>query len=104
MVDEPSDYSWSSYAINAMGMESDLQTPHPEYLALGKSKNERLSNYRNLFEEHVETEVLKEIRESINKGLALGNERFTSQIEELTNQRVTARKPGRPRKRNSDEV
>ena len=24
MVDEPSDYSWSSYAINALGMESDL--------------------------------------------------------------------------------
>ena len=104
MVDEPSDYSWSSYAINALGVESELQTPHPEYLALGKSKNERLRNYRDLFKAHVGTELLKEIRESINKGLALGSERFTLQIEELTNQRVTARKPGRPRKRNIGET
>ena len=81
MVDEPSDYSWSSYAINALGVESELQTPHPEYLALGKSKNERLRNYRDLFKAHVGTELLKEIRESINKGLALGSERFTLQIE-----------------------
>ena len=49
MVEEPSDYSWSSYAINALGVESDLQTPHLEYLALGKTKAERLSNYRELF-------------------------------------------------------
>lgn len=104
MVDDPSDYGWSSYAINALGVESELQTPHPEYLALGKSNNERLSNYRELFKAHVGTELLKEIRVSINKGLALGDERFTSQIETLTHQRVTARKPGRPRKRNIDET
>jgi len=73
-------------------------------LALGKSKNERLSNYRELFKAHAGIELLKEIRESINKRLVLGNERFTIQIEELTNQRVTARKPGRPRKRNIGEA
>ena len=104
MVDDPSDYNWSSYAINALGVESKLQTPHPEYLALGKSNNERLRNYRDLFNAHVETDRLKEIRENINKGLALGNERFTSQIEALTKQRVTARKPGRPRKENIAEA
>jgi putative transposase len=86
-----------------LGVESQLQTPHPEYLALGKSKNERLNNYRDLFNAHVGTDLLNEIRENINKGLALGNERFTSQIEALTKQRVTARKPGRPRKGNIDE-
>ncbi len=100
MVGDPSDYSWSSYAINALGAESELQTPHPEYLALGRSKDDRLSNYRDLFKAHVGPDRLKEIRETINKGLALGNERFTSQLEALTEQRVTARKPGRPRHRN----
>ncbi|MGR8980508.1 MAG: transposase [Gammaproteobacteria bacterium] len=97
MVDDPSDYSWSSYAINALGAESELLTPHPEYLALGKTKEERLSNYRGLFKTLVGAELLKEIRESINKGLALGGARFASQIEALTNKRVTARKAGRPR-------
>ena len=104
IVIEPSDYSWSSYSINALGLKSELQTPHPEYLALGRSQNERMGNYRDLFRAHVGTELLTEIREGINKGLALGSEQFTSQIEELTNQRVTARKPGRPRKRNIDVV
>ena len=79
-------------------MESDLQVPHPEYIALGKTKAERLSNYRELFKAHVETRLLEEIRISVNKGLALGNELFTTQIETLTNKRVTARKPGRPKK------
>ncbi len=83
-----------------MGVKSDLQTPHPEYLALGKTKAERLNNYRELFKAHIETELLSEIRENINKGLALGNEQFTTQIENLTKRRVTARKAGRPKKDN----
>jgi len=100
MVEEPSAYSWSSYSINALGVKSDLQTPHPEYLALGKTKDERLNNYRELFKAHIEAELLTEIRENINKGLALGDERFTTQIENLTKRRVTARKAGRPKKDN----
>ena len=102
MVVQPNDYSWSSYAINALGVESELQTPHPEYLALGKTREERLKNYRELFKAHVDSALLKEIRACVNKGLALGNERFTSQIEALTKQRVTARKPGRPRKKENE--
>jgi putative transposase len=99
MVEEPSAYSWYSYSINALGVKSYLQTPHPEYLALGKTKDERYCNSRELFKAHIETEWLKEIRDNINKGLALGNKRFTTQIEALTNRRVTAKKPGRPRKK-----
>ncbi|MEE9327871.1 MAG: transposase [Cocleimonas sp.] len=98
MVDEPSEYSWSSYGCNALGIETDLQSPHELYLALGKTKTERLDSYRKLFEAHVGVELLKEIRESINKGLALGNEQFTMKIELLTKRRVTARKAGRPKK------
>ncbi len=98
MVDEPSEYSWSSYACNALGVETELQTPHPLYLALGKSGQVRLGNYRELFKAHVNPELLKEIKISVNKGLALGDDRFTSEIEALTKQRVTVRKVGRPKK------
>jgi len=38
-----------------------------------------LGNYRELFKAHIETEWLKKIRDNINKGLALGNKRFTIQ-------------------------
>lgn len=34
MVDDPSEYVWSSYQINALGKESDLCTSHPEYLRM----------------------------------------------------------------------
>ncbi len=94
MVAEPSEYSWSSYACNALGIETDIQTPHANYLALGLSKKERLENYRELFKTHIDTELLKEIRESVNKDLALGNERFTTEIEALTGRRITPRKAG----------
>ena len=43
-------------------------------------------------------ELLKEIRESVNKGLALGSERFTAKIEALTDRRITPGKAGRPKK------
>jgi len=33
MVEEPSEYSWSSYGCNALGIETELQTPHDLYLA-----------------------------------------------------------------------
>ena len=98
MVTDPADYSWSSYACNALGIKIDLQTPHSLYLALGRTKHEILENYRSLFKAQIGTELLKEIRESINKGLALGNEPFTRQIELLSNSRVTPRKAGRPKK------
>lgn len=39
MVDDPADYVWSSYQINALGKESELCTPHPEYLRMGRPKN-----------------------------------------------------------------
>jgi putative transposase len=68
MVEEPSAFRLSSYSINAYCIKSDLQTPHPEYLARGKTKDERLNNYRELFKAHIETELLTEIRENINKG------------------------------------
>ena len=75
-----------------------MQTPHPEYLWLEKAKEERLESYRALFKAHLSAELLKEIRESANKGLALGNERFKAKIEALTDRRVTPGKAGRPKK------
>lgn len=102
MVDDPSEYSWSSYACNGLGLDTDLQTPHELYVALGKTKTERLEAYSQLFKTHTGVELLKEIRDSVNKGLALGNEHFTLQIEALTKRRVTPKKAGRPKKKNDN--
>ena len=98
MVDAPREYRWSSYTVNAEGKSSSLCSPHPEYIALGKTPLERQENYRALFIDHIENaELLKEIRESTNKGLAIGHNKFKDEIEKLTGRRMTSGQRGRPK-------
>lgn len=49
IVSSPEKYYWSSYPANARGIDSPLLTPHPYYLRLGKSVEQRLAAYRKLF-------------------------------------------------------
>lgn len=98
LVMDPGDYRWSSYHSNGLGVESSLLTPHSIYRQLGKSKPDRITNYRKLFESHVEGELLIDIRYSLNKGLVLGSEKFKSEVEDLTGRRVRPLRRGRPPK------
>lgn len=92
------DYSWSSYSSNALGEASKLQTPHKEYNKLGKSKAERIKTYKKLADTALGADLIKQITDTVNKGMALGDAEFTTEIESTTNKRVTPRKAGRPRK------
>jgi putative transposase len=96
MVDDPADYTWSSYQCNALGRQSELLTPHSLYQGLGKSNAERQSAYRELFKYHVDGKLLDDIRQSANKGLVLGSERFVAEVEALTGERLQEGKRGRP--------
>jgi putative transposase len=96
MVDDPGDYRWSSYQVNGLGKVSDLCVPHREYLSLGVDSFERQNSYRKLFAHQVEGELLKEIRDNTNKGMAIGSERFKDEIEVLTGRRLKSKKRGRP--------
>ena len=96
MVTDPAEYSWSSYQINALGKSSELCTPHPEYLSLGKTECDRLKNYRALFSHHVDGKLLEEIRSNTNKGMAIGNDYFKEQMTTLTGRRLVPEKGGRP--------
>jgi putative transposase len=49
-----------------------------------------------LFVHQVEDELLKEIRDNSNKGLAIGDDRFKQEIETLTGRRLKSKKRGRP--------
>ncbi len=53
--------------------------------------------YRDFFKSHVEGGQLKQIRTAVNKGLALGNERFKDEVEALYGRRVRPEKMGRPK-------
>ena len=96
MVEDPSEYVWSSYPINALGKKSSLCAPHPEYFRLGETKDERIKNYRALFSHHVAGDLLEDIRSSVNKGMAVGDDRFKDEIEILTGRRLKPKKVGRP--------
>ena len=99
MVSAPSDYAWSSYQCHALGKVISLSTPHKEYLRLGKCDKERQIAYRSLFRAHVDGELVDDIRSAVNKGLALGNDRFKDKIEQLSGRRVRAAIMGRPKSR-----
>jgi putative transposase len=46
MVARPGDYKWSSFRANGMGESVPWLTPHPVYLALGSTPEERQIAYR----------------------------------------------------------
>lgn len=95
MVTDPADYPWSSYRSNALGLQSGMLTPHPEYLALANDQEKRLQAYRELFNECVPSQQLQDIRDATKRNMALGSLRFKSEIEATLAKRVTPARPGR---------
>lgn len=97
MVVDPSEYSWSSYRHNALGIAAKLASEHEEYRKLGSDDAERQVNYRALFETEVAGDLVEQISQALNRGMALGSERFKDEIETLYGRRVKQAKMGRPR-------
>ncbi len=97
MVEHPGDYKWSSYIDNAYGRLSFNLNPHPLYLSLGNSSEQRREAYRELFSVILGKESLHEIRDSLNHELVLGRSYFKDKIEEMTKRQVRLGQPGRPR-------
>lgn len=98
MVRSPSDYRWSSYRHNALGMPDRIVTPHVLYTALAAEPSMRLAVYRELFRHQVDDEALREIRTALNQEVVLGTERFREQIENTLSRRTRPGSRGRPRK------
>jgi putative transposase len=75
MVRQPWDYEWSSYRANAAGEPNGLVTPHPAYLAIAQDAEMRGPGYRQLCEECLDEETLREIRKATRGGYAIGTPR-----------------------------
>lgn len=99
MVAHPADYRWSSYRANAQGEIDPVLTPQTLYLAQGADQPTRQAAYRDLFRNELEAGLVDEIRLATNGNFALGDSRFTAQIEQALGRRTTPGKPGRPVKR-----
>lgn len=101
MVSHPDKYPWSSYPHNALGKPLKLVTPHDAYLGLGHDAVSRQRAYLSLFDTALTDQQVMNIRESTNKGWALGDDRFKGRIEELSQRRAGRLCSGRPRKKSS---
>ena len=100
IVQHPSEYPWSSYAMNALGDEGtgSLLVPHGEYIELGKNELARQAAYRALFKTRINEKTLEEIRESTNKAWVLGSEKFIAHIEKRSGRVAAPRSRGGDRK------
>ena len=83
----PSEYIWSSYHSNALGKQSRLCTPHPLYLSLGKNAQDIQAAYRALFTHQIEGKLIEDIRASVNRGMAIGSDKWFFHAEELIGKR-----------------
>ncbi len=98
MVAHPGSYRWSSHACNAYAREDCLVTPHAKYLSLGASTQERVQNYRRLFDEQGDERELEDIRLHTQSGTPLGSQPFRDQIESTLRVHAGQVSRGRPEK------
>jgi putative transposase len=72
MVQQPRDYRWSSYGVNARGAEGSFISPHPAYTALAAHSTGRGTAYLALFDTPLEQSVIDEIRKATRGGYVVG--------------------------------
>jgi len=102
IVEHPGEYRWSSYGCNGQGETSALLNHHPVYLSSGRTGEERLASYRELFRHEMEPGIVDQIRRATNGNFSLGNPRFTEEITAVLGRRVIPGKAGRPCKQTAD--
>ncbi len=98
IVPHPVEYPWSSYPAKAEGHFDNMIVPHDSYLKLGSSAEIRQKIYGKLFENQLNNEITDKVRHATNGNFALGDEKFTKEIEKVLGRRVSPGKAGRPRK------
>lgn len=96
MVSHPGDYRWSSYRANAYGKSEKWITHHPLYTALDSDPASRQNAYRELFLFHIESDIVHEIRTTLNQELVLGRDDFKERIERALSRQTRPRRRGRP--------
>ena len=97
MVRRPEMYCWTSYHANAWGDTNQLITPHPVYLVLADSVQQRCYRYREMFQEVLSPEDVHAIREAIHYSMPVGSDRFRQQIEQKLGRSLGQVRRGRPR-------
>ncbi|MGB5582112.1 MAG: transposase [Gammaproteobacteria bacterium] len=96
MVKTPGAYRWSSYRANGRGEANQRVQPHPLYLALGRTRKQRLEAYQALFKVPIYQKEMNNIRSAWQTGTPLGNDYFRKKIEAKLKCKVGQARRGRP--------
>lgn len=80
MVNHPSQYRWSSYHHNALGLFDDLIQAHEKYYALDNTPELCQQYYARLFNESLQEEILDQLRAVANTCRVLGNGEFKQSV------------------------
>jgi putative transposase len=96
MVTDPGQYRWSSYRANGLGQPDSRLTPHVLYLAQGRDSEERTSAYRSLLRPQLDAEAAIDIRQALQLGMPVGNDRYADVICAKAGVRRNSGKRGRP--------
>jgi len=99
LAERPERYEWSSHRGNVGRHSDSLLSPHVEFLALGSG-----DAYLGLFDQALDAELLREIRESTNAGYPLGSDAFKTAVVAPTGHKLAPDKPGRRARESGDEV
>jgi putative transposase len=97
MCAAPLEYRWSSHAHYRLGVPNPLVTPHPVFESLGREA------FAELCRTPLPDATLQRIRESANKGWALGSEAFLDRVEAALGRSVRPAKRGPPFRRKQSE-
>lgn len=97
LVLHPCDYRWSSYQRNAESSDDSIIDSHPIYRTLGETGDERRFVYRELFQRHLDNDVIHQIRDALNHELVLGRSRFKDRIKEIAKQQARLGLSGKSR-------
>jgi putative transposase len=98
MVKHPADYAWSSHRLNARAASSKFLTPHPTFVALGTTEQQRAAAYLALFRSVPAHDEVETIRNCLNGGFALGDSSFKAELAATLKRRVEPGVGGRPAK------
>ena len=98
IVGNPAHFPWSSYSSNASGSPGGVLVPHPLYLGLGQTPQERGDAWRRLVAAGISDEDLSRIRESAAKSRALGRDSFCAEVEANLERPIAPRPQGRPKR------
>lgn len=96
MIADPIAFPWSGCASLCGERDDPLLAPHPTYLALGTTPQERAIAYRSLLAEAIPEDTLQAIRCYLQQQRALGLDDFRAMVQAKTSRFADIRHAHRP--------